>query len=232
MNNYSSSISQIVSQALTRTFLWMSLGLAITGIFSYFLSTTSFMEYFLHASTYGSIFRIVILAMQLLLAVSLFLGIQKFSYSTLTSLFLLFSAVTGMSLSMLFVIYELSSIIAIFFITSGMFFGLAFYGLVTKKDFSPFYGFINMMVWGLFIFTIINIFVKSMIFSKLLCIIGIGVFSLLTIMDIQYIKTLLSQYAYDKEIQKKLSILGAVLLYQHFLNLFLKLLQLLGKRKK
>lgn len=121
MKNYSLSISQIVNKALTKTFLWMSLGLAITATTSYFLSTTQFMNYFLHASGYGSVFRIIILVMQVILSFSLFFGIEKFSYSTLASLFLSFSAVTGMNLSILFLIYELSSIISIFFITSGMF---------------------------------------------------------------------------------------------------------------
>jgi FtsH-binding integral membrane protein len=231
MKNYSSSISQIVSQALSRTFLWMSLGLMITGLISYFLSNTSFMYYFLNVSMYGRLFRIILLGTQIGLSVALFLGIEKFSYLTLVSLFLSFSAVTGMSLSVLFLIYELSSIIGIFFITSGMFFGLALYGLITKKDFSPLYGFVNMMLWGLIIFSILNIFVKSILFSNLLCIIGIAVFSLLTIMDIQSIKILLSQYAYDKEMQNKLSILGAAILYQHFLNLFLRLLKLFGKKR-
>jgi FtsH-binding integral membrane protein len=232
MKNYSLSISQIVNKALTKTFLWMSLGLAITATTSYFLSTTQFINYFLHASGYGSMFRIIILAMQLILSFSLFFGIEKFSYSTLVSLFLSFSAVTGMNLSILFFVYELSSIISIFLITSGMFLGLGIYGLITKKDFTPLYGFINMIIWGLFIFTIINIFVQSILFSKLLCIIGIVIFALLTVMDIQNIKKALSDHAYDNEMQKKLSILGATILYQHFLSLFLRLLQLLGKRKK
>ncbi len=232
MANYSSSISQIVSKALSKTFLWMSLGLSITGTISFLLSTTHFMDYFLNASGYGTLFRGIILVTQVLLLLALSFGFQKFSYSTLVTLFLSVSAVTGMSLSILFLIYELSSIIGIFFITSGMFFGLALYGLITKKDFSPFFGFINMMIWGLLIFTFINLFVKSMIFSKLLCIIGIGVFAILTIIDIQRIKNLLSEYAYDNNMQQKLSILGALILYQHFLSLFLRLLQLFGKKKK
>lgn len=232
MTNYSASITQTVSQALYKSFLWMSAGLTITGSVSYLLSMTHFMNYFLHDSIYGSIFQIVIFLAQFLLTITLFLGIEKFSYSTLVLLFLSLSTVTGMSLSVLFLIYELSSIIGIFFITAGMFFGLAMYGLFTKKDFSPFYGFMSMMIWGLIIFSFINIFVKSILFNKLLCIIGIGVFAFLTIMDVQTLKKRLAQYAYDKDTQSKLSILGATILYQDFINLFLRLLQLFGKRKK
>lgn len=232
MKNYSSSISTIVNSALYKTFLWMSLGLILTGMVSCLLSYTGFMFYFLHASGYGIIFRMIIFLAQIGLSIGLFLGINKFSYSTLVFLFLSFSTVTGMSLSTIFLIYEFSSIISILFITAGMFFGLSIYGMITKKDFSPLYGFINMTLWGILIFSIINIFFKSIIFSKLLCIIGIGVFSLLTIMDIQNIKKLFYEYAYDSEMQKKLSILGAVILYQHFISLFLRLLQLLGKKRK
>ena len=232
MKNYSSSISQVVNKALTKTFLWMAFGLALTGLVSFFLSTTSFMKYFLHASVYGYIFQFIILGAQLGLCIALFFGFNKFSYNNLVTLFLSFSTVSGMSLSLLFVMYELSSIIGIFFITAGMFFGLALYGLLTKKDFSPLYGFINMVIWGMLLFSLINIFfIKSVFFSNALALIGIIIFSGLTILDIQTIKTELSQYAYDQNMQNKLAILGALRLYQNFLNLFIRLLHLFGKRK-
>jgi FtsH-binding integral membrane protein len=232
MNNYSSSIAQVVSNALYKTFMWMGLGLTITGLTSYFLSVSTFMIYFLNNSIYGSVFRLVILLSQCVLTFALFLGINKFSYSTLISLFLAFSAVTGMSMSVIFLIYELSSIIGIFFITAGMFFALSLYGLLTKKDLSPFYSFTIMFLFGIMAFSFINFFVKSVIFSKILLLAGIGIFSLLTAMDIQRLKNIFSQHAYDKEMQQKLSILGAVIMYQNFISLFLRLLSLFGKRKK
>lgn len=231
MNNYSSSIVKVVSQALYRTFMWMSIGLFLTGFTSYYLSSSRYMFYFLHGSMYGSFFRVVLFGSQFAIALGLFLGFVKLSYNTLKSLFIAFSIISGATLSYIFLLYDLSSIIGIFFITAGMFFGLCMYGLLTKKDLSPFYVFINMVFWGMFIFCLINLFWKSAVFNSMLNVVGIFVFSFLTAMDIQTVKKMLSEYAFDAQMQKKLSIIGAVIMYQNFLNIFLRLLQLFGKRK-
>ena len=231
MNNYSSSIVKVVSQALYKTFMWMAIGLFLTGFTSYYLSSTRYMFYFLHGSMYGSLFRLVLFGSQIGVALALFLGFTRLSYNTLKSLFISFSIISGASLSYIFLLYDLSSIIGIFFITSGMFFGLCIYGLFTKKDLSPFYAFINMVLWGMFIFGLINLFWRSAAFNSMLNVVGIFVFSFLTAVDIQNIKKMLSEYAFDMQMQKKLSIIGAVIMYQNFLNIFLRLLQLFGKRK-
>ncbi len=94
------------------------------------------------------------------------------------------------------------------------------------------YSFMVMVLWGMFVFGLINIFVKSVVFSKILCVIGIFVFALLTAMDIQSLKAIFAKNAYDNNMQQKLSILGAVIMYQNFINLFIRLLYLFGKRKK
>lgn len=233
-SNYSSSIAKLVSHALYKTFGWVGAGLAITGVTSYSLSATSFMHYFFNNSFYGMLFRIVIMITQITLCFTLvnINNIMKYSYTTLATLFLLFSVTSGMSLAWIFVIYELQSIVGIFFITSGMFLGLSFYGIITKRDLSPMYTFILMTLFGIMIFSIINLFVGSIFFSKTISFICVAIFSLLTAMDIQKLKNIYAGFAYDTSLQTKLSIFGAVIMYQNFINIFIHLLHLFGKRKK
>lgn len=231
MNQYSSSIVKVVSEALYKTFMWVSIGLFLTGITSYLLSNTAYMFYLLHGSLYGSLFRGILIVGQIATSIALFLGFSKFSYSTLKFLFILFSVISGMTLSVIFLIYDLSSILGIFFITSGMFGALCLYGLLTKRDLTPFYTFTSMVLIGLIIFGFINIFIKSIVFNNILNVIGIFLFSFLVAADIQIIKKALSEYAYDESMKQKLSIIGAVIMYQNFINIFIRLLYLFGKKR-
>jgi FtsH-binding integral membrane protein len=232
MENYSKTITQTVTASLYKTFGWMSFGIGITAITSFLLSQSSFMGYYLHQSGYGTLFRVLIAIAQIALSFSMFFGFKSFSYRQLKILFSAFSAVTGMSLSAFFFFYEMDSIIGVFFITSGMFAALATYGATTKRDLSGLAIFAVMTLTGIFIFSLINLFIRSAIFSNILLLIGIPVFALLTAIDIQKIKNKLAELAYDDEMQKKITIIGAVIMYQNFINLFIRLLILLGKRKK
>jgi FtsH-binding integral membrane protein len=92
--------------------------------------------------------------------------------------------------------------------------------------------FVTMSLIGIIIFGLINLFVQSLLFSKTLMALSIGLFSLLTAMDIQKLKNIYAGYSNDKELQTKLSILGALIMYQNFINIFINLLHLLGKKKK
>ena len=234
MDNFSSSISQTINNALYKTFAWVGAGLTATGIVSYFLSMTSFMHYFFDSSLYGILFKVAIFAAQfwLIFTIVNIKNIVQYSYSTLATLFMLFSVTSGMTLSYIFIVYELQSIIGVFFIAAGMFLGCALFGLITKTDLSPFRTFITMGLIGILIFSLINLFVGSFIFSKALSVLSIGLFALCTAMDIQNLKNIYAGYAYDVQLQKKLSILGALIMYQNFVNLFIHLLHLLGKKKK
>jgi FtsH-binding integral membrane protein len=234
MNHFSSTITKSINNALYKTFAWMSLGLTVTGILAYILSMSSFMNYFMNSSGFGTLFRFVILGAQigLIFTIINMNNIIKYSYTTLATLFILFSATTGMSLSYIFLLYEISSIIGIFFIAAGMFLGCSLYGLLTNTDLSPMNTFVTMSLIGIIIFGLINLFVQSLLFSKTLMALSIGLFSLLTAMDIQKLKNIYAGYSNDKELQTKLSILGALIMYQNFINIFINLLHLLGKKKK
>lgn len=235
MNNFSNSISKTASNALYKSFGWMSLGIGLTTILSYLLSQTAFIYYFLNTSFYGTFFRLTIFAFNIGLGLFIMLkGMNKStSYSTLLSIFILFSLVNGCSLCWIYYMYELESLFLILGITSIMFLGLASYGFTTKKDLSPMATFFVMLSIGILAFAFINLFiVKSILFSKTISLVCIITTSFFTAYDVQKIKKYLSELSYDKEAQDKLSIIGAYLLYQNFISLFIHLLHLLGNKKR
>ena len=162
MNNFSNSISKTASTAIYKSFGFMSLGIGLTTIISYFLSQTSFIYYFLDNSIYGFLFQLTILFFSVGLGMFIMLkGLEeKTSYSFLLSIFILFSVVNGFSLAWIYHIYEISSIIVIFGLTSVMFLGLALYGFTTKRDLSPFLTFFVMLSIGILSFAFINCFLK------------------------------------------------------------------------
>lgn len=158
MNQYSSSIQKIVSSGLYSTFAWMSVGLFITAIVSFVASMTKFMFYFLHQSVYGFLFQFVIFAAQIALVFAIIKLMNKASYAFLRALFLAFTFCTGLSLSVLFLLYDLHSIIGIFFVTSGMFMALWLYGVSTNKDLTPIKSFVIMILTGVIVFKLLNLF--------------------------------------------------------------------------
>jgi FtsH-binding integral membrane protein len=232
MLHYSSNVIKLVNAAINRTFAWMSTGLALTATISFLISQSHFMHYLLNASAYGSILRFSIIAVQFILVIALMAFSEKMSYSSMVATFLAFSGVMGMSLATIFLIYSIESIIGIFFITSGMFASLCIYGLITKRDLGPIGYFAGMVLFGMIIFGLINtFFVKSAAFVNVLSFIGVIVFSALTAYDIQNVKVALAEMAYDTKEQNKMSIKGALMMYLNFINLFLNLLKLFGKKR-
>ncbi len=232
MLQYSSSVSKQVVAALNRSFAWMSLGLFLTAFISYFISQSYYINYLVNSSIYGSLFRFVIIATQLILVVILSAFSEKLCYKSMVFVFLTFSSVMGLSLATIFLIYDLTSILGVFFVAASMFAMLCIYGIITKRDLSPIGYFAGMVLFGMIIFGFINIFfIKSETFVNMLSFIGVIVFSALTAYDIQKVKTVLAEMAYDHQEQKKMSIRGALVMYLNFINLFLNLLKLLGRKK-
>lgn len=228
MSNYSSSITRTVSDAIYKTFGWMSLGLALTATISYTLWQASY-AYNIAAMRFAMIPLIII---QVLLAVALTSFYQKLSHAALITAFTAYAALTGVTLSPLFIVYELTSLIAVFAISSGMFALTAFYGYYTKKDLSSFGLFFIISLFGLMILQLVNMFIKSAAFDSVLAFFGVIIFAALTAFDMQKIKNILSDMAYDKETQDKMAVTGAFILYLDFINLFLYLLRLLGKQRR
>ena len=210
---------------LAKTFNWMAVGLAITGVVAYFTAATG-----VAYSIIGSPLFYVLIFAELGLVFYLSARIAKIQASTASGLFIGYSVLNGLTLSVIFLAYTSSSIAATFFITAGMFGAMAVYGLVTKKDLSGWGSFLFMGLIGIIIASVVNIFLQSSAVSWVVSMIGVIVFTGLTAYDVQKIKRIgedgiMSQGA---EAVRKGSIMGALTLYLDFINLFLMLLRFFG----
>ncbi len=228
---YTPGSSKTVSSFMTRTFSWMFLGLMVTGLVSYFTTTSPVL---LETMTTGST-RFILMLAELGLVVWLSSMIRTMSAETAIFAFLSFSALNGLSLSLLFVIYTASSLAQIFFIAAGAFGGLALFGAVTKKDLSGMGNFCIMGLMGMIALTLVNIFVKSAALDLSLSLAGILIFSGLTAYDTNQIRSighsLLASGELDEATLTKTAIFGALTLYLDFINLFLELARVFGRRR-
>ena len=157
-------------------------------------------------------------------------GFQKFSAKTLLGIFLIYSILTGISLSTIFSVYTSSSIASTFFISAITFGVMAVTGYTTKTDLTKMGSFLYMALIGIIIASVINWFMQSSQMHYIISIIGVLIFTGLTAYDVQKIKNIGAQVDQGSESAQKLMIMGALTLYLDFINLFLMLLRLLGNR--
>jgi len=216
---------------------YMTLGLAVTGL----SALGAYMLAVAHAGAgkvaltpfgqmiYTSPLRWVIILAPLGFVLILGARAQTMSAATARNLFLAFSAVMGLSISSLLLIFTGASIARVFFITSAAFGGLSLYGYMTKRDLSAFGSFLVMGVWGLVIAGLVNLFLQSSGLQFALSILSVLIFSGLTAWDTQAIKDM--YYEGDGyEVAQKKSVFGALSLYLDFINMFQSLLFLFGQR--
>jgi FtsH-binding integral membrane protein len=223
------TIAQARQQAstlfLAKVFNWMAAGLGITGLVAYFTASTG-----LAMTIIGSpLFFILVLA-ELGMVFYLSARISKIQASTASSLFIGYSVLNGLTLSVIFLAYTSSSIAGTFFITAGMFGAMAVYGLVTRRDLSGWGSFLFMGLIGIIIASIVNIFLKSSGMAWMISILGVFIFTGLTAYDVQKIKRIGEEgiMTQGMEMIKKGAIMGALTLYLDFINLFLMLLRFFG----
>ncbi len=160
-------------------------------------------------------------------------GINRLSAAGAQTVFYLFAAVMGVSISWIFLVFTGQSIIQVFLITAIAFAGLSLYGYTTKKDLSAMGTFLIMGVIGLIVASIVNIFIASSAMAFAISVIGVLIFAGLTAYDTQNIKATYLQMAHsgDQEWLGKAAIMGALSLYLDFINMFMFLLQLFGNRE-
>jgi FtsH-binding integral membrane protein len=158
--------------------------------------------------------------------------INRISFAAAAGLFLVYAVSLGLTLSAIFLVYTYSSIFSTFLVASGMFGAMALYGYFTKADLSAMGSFLFMALIGLILGGLVNMFFKSESFNYVLSAIGVIVFTLLTAYDVQKIKQMASGLYEDSDSMAKASILGALTLYLDFVNLFLYLLQIMGRRRE
>jgi FtsH-binding integral membrane protein len=171
---------------------------------------------------------------ELALVFSLAGMVNRMSAGTATALFLIYSALNGVTLSFIFILYARASIVSTFFICSATFLGCSIYGWTTKRDLTSLGGFLMMGLIGIIIASLVNVFVASSAVSAVVSYIGVIVFVGLTAYDTQKLKNMaLTQPAgLDGAVIRKGAILGALSLYLDFINLFLMLLRIFGQSRE
>ena len=210
---------------LNQVYAWMASGLLITAVVAYVVANS--MELLLFSFQYRWILFIAQLGLVFVLAGR----INTLSHSAATGMFLIYSALMGMTLSGILVIYTSESIASVFVITAGTFGGMSLYGYTTKRDLSGMGSMLFMALLGIIIASFVNFFLRSEGLMWLLTYAGVLIFVALTAYDTQKLKKMAEQFAGDEEATKKFAIFGALTLYLDFLNLFLYLLRIFGKRR-
>lgn len=216
----------LVRQSVTRAFVWMTLGLAITGLTALFVADSNLIEVIFSS---GSFWMLVIAE----LAVVWFLSsrIMKLSMPVATAAFVLYSLLNGVTLSPIFLVYTGESITSTFFITAATFGTMAVFGYTTKRDLSSWGSYLMMALIGLIIASVVNIFLGSSLLMWAISYLGVLLFVGLTAYDTQQLKAMIAASIGDEEQTKKVALLGALNLYLDFINLFIYLLRILGKRR-
>ena len=186
---------------------------------------------FINQETGGySIFFWVATFAPLAIVFAMSLGFERISTKLMLVLFIAYSALMGLSLSTIFMVYTDASIYTSFFISAGVFALMAVLGYTTKTDLTKFGSLLYMVFIGMFIAGIVNMFVASEDFSFIIACLGVFVFTGLTAYSMQQLKGVAESPDYTEEQRNKLALIGGLQLYILFINLFLSLLRIFGGR--
>lgn len=204
----------------SKMFMWMFIGLMITFLTGYYVSTNPNMLYNIFAT---KLYWVIFIA-ELITVVVLSARIMKMSKNGAIFGFLLYSFITGLTFSSIFVLFKMSSIMFVFLITAVLFLVFALIGYFTKMDLTKLGSILFMGLLGIILASLLNLIFKSESFDLVLIILGIIIFMGYIAYDINKVKRLEGMIDEDK-----LAIIGALDLYLDFLNLFIRLLQIFGK---
>ena len=212
MNNY-----------FTKVFLWMFIGLFVSGGIAYFTANNYGMLRFV------SNFYLIIIILELICVVAFSKMVMKVSSNTSKLLFIAYSALNGLTLSSVFLVYKVGSIAMAFFAAAIMFGLLALYGFITKNDLTSFGKILLIGLLAVIITSIINMFIGNQSINIITSIISVLIFCGLTAYDMQKLKRLYNYYGEEKS--DGIAIYGALDLYLDFINIFIHILSLFGGRR-
>ena len=210
---------------MQRIFGYMSGGLAITGLLAWVVANTA-----LAGIIFGTPLKWVVMIAPLGFILFMNFRMNTISVSTLRTMFWLFCGTMGLSMGAIFLVYTGASVARAFFITAATFGAMSLWGYTTKKDLSNFGAFLMMGVLGIFIASIVNIFMASSMLQWMVSVAGVAIFTGLTAWDVQRLKQTYSE-GFGVEANDKLAIFGALTLYLNFINAFQFLLSLTGDRR-
>lgn len=232
INNQSSLSADLARDFFRNVYSYMFGALGISGILAYTVGTNTSYFTTLFISADGGISPLFWVIAFAPLGVGLLIqwAYQRLSMGVLLALFIIYSGLMGLSLSTIFLVYNISSIASTFFVAAGAFAGMAILGYTTKTDLTKFGSLLYMIFIGMFIAGIVNIFMKSDSMGFIIACLGVFVFTGLTAYSMQQLKSVATNIDLTEEERSKLSLIGGLQLYILFVNLFLSLLRLLGNR--
>jgi len=229
---YGPDSASSVRTFLANVFSYMTMALVISGVMAWwFGNDMTKLQYLINLET-GShtILGWVVMLAPLALVFAMGGLVNKMSGMVMLLTFIAFSVIMGISLSYIFLIYSLSSVANVFFITSAVFGVMAVAGYTTKTDLTKLGSILMIGLIGIVIASLVNMFMQSDTMSYVVSIIGVVVFTGLTAYDVQKLKRIGEQAITGTETAQKMALMGALSLYLDFINLFLMLLRLFGRR--
>lgn len=236
MDRFSRSNDSIVQRTgsglqtfMAQVYGWMTVGLLLTAFVAFYVASSEALLSIIFSSKIV-FFGLIIAQLGLVFVLSGM--VHKMSGAMATSLFMLYSVLTGVTISSVLLLYTASSIASTFFICAAMFGALSIYGYTTKRSLTGMGSFLFMGLIGIIIASIVNIFMQSSMMSMVISYAGVLIFAGLTAYDTQKLKDMGNEINQeDKENMRRYSIMGALTLYLDFINLFLMLLRILGDRR-
>lgn len=215
------------SQYTVRTFLWMVLGLMITfgvAVAGWLTNATLYVLVSFPAA------HLVVLVITFILAITMTRRIETMTVAAAQGIFIAYAVLLGFTMSTWLYLYSMTSVVLVFLATALYFGVLAAYGWFTKRDLSGLRPILTAGLIFLLVFWLISMFLPLSGFDRIICFVGLAVFMGLTAYDTQKIKQLHAAFEGDYEMSKKASIFAALQLYLDFINIFLYILRLLGRR--
>jgi FtsH-binding integral membrane protein len=221
-----STEDRVLFNFFNTVYAWMAVGLALTGVVAWFVSQNV------------AILRAVNSPLGLLIGLGAFVvamsaqGVaMRVGAAAGTALYLLYAALIGVLISYIFARYPMVTLGSAFLLTAGTFGGMSVYGFVTKRDLTGMGSILVMCVWGLILASVVNIFIASTAFSWMITYAVLAVFIGLVAYYTQYLKNFALQNANSPDMMSRVAVVGSLLLYAAFINLFLSILRILGDRR-
>ena len=216
-----------VAQFFNMVYAWMASGLALTAVIAWWVSTH---PQILRSLGMGGLLVLCIAELALVWTISA--AVDKLSATAATALFLLYSALNGVTLSFIFLVYAHSTIAGAFVVTAGTFAAMSAYGYLTKRDLSGMGNFLFMALIGLIIASVVNIFWANSTLYWIVTYAGVLIFVALTAYDTQMLRHVAIQTSGNPAMASRYAINGALRLYLDFINLFLMILRILGNSRR
>jgi hypothetical protein len=210
-------------------YAWMFLGLAVTAAVGFFCSQSPTMLRAMYGNGKSGIVALMLgawvvawLAQKAALQISAAAG---------TVLFLVYAALIGAMLSGIFIVYPASTLLAAFVLTAGTFGAMSLYGYFTKRDLTTIGSYLVMGVIGLFLASIVNVFLANDALSWFITYAVLAVFIGLTAYETQQLRTLAQEHGHDHKLASRLAVCGSIMLYISFINIFVSILRIMGGRR-